>query len=929
MSRKLGIVLCIFVLAGAFASLSIVFAANDDHYYRFESTASGSTAVTDGATLRLDGTSQVKDNIGTRHANPFSTNGVNFGTYESADGSVNPVSTSEMVGAAGNSFFAKLNNANKEGLALGDFDVGSGLTFEGWFYPTGTKANAYDNARLITKRSTWHAGTFWAHLNAEGGITFGVYPFCNEDQDYDTNKPNICEYHEWRSSDDKVDWSKWNYIAIVWKKNTNKVEFYIKPAGDALFHETVTNPYYFGFLPNTSDAVTIGYNADFDKGFQGYMDEVKVSNYSKVKYELLVNQGNTIVPSNGDFITQLDPTGDANIPTFGSFNRHVVEIKGMYYVSYHDANQYIRIVKSADGGRTWSDLYASGNHTGDQPAAIDTDNSGRLHAVWTDGGVCRYMRFSGTPLVKDIDKTIGSCTTKFALAYNPVSDVLYMSRRDSSADVYLIQYDTSGNQISNTKLINHVGNFGTPNEYWDAQYQSIDVDASGRLHMIFTPHKWADASIVNGYERVKVMYMYSDNHGVNWKKADGTSITVPFDADNLTAATPVSSESQAWGAHVLATASHVHILYARQDGTAGEKYIRLNRSTGTKEKDYYIPGLNTHSVLAADPNSSKLYIVSEDDGRPSLFASTDSGDSWSLYSHLLVPPTEDVYFFTSALQRVTGGSVLAIHTDYGHISGARAVNFYKFRVDANHQYRFEHTASGATAVSDGASLRLDGTWQIKDSLGSARHGNAVSANGINFGTYESAAGAVTPVPSGEIKGASGNSYFASLDNDNDEGIDVGDFDMDAGLTIEGWFRPTGNKPDAYYNARLVTKRTAWQSGNFWAYLNSDGGVTFGVYNSSNQYQWISSTNKVDWTKWNYVAITWQKNSNKVDFYIKPLGGSLFTETVTNGSYTGTFPNTSDTVSIGYTAGFDLGYEGYMDEVKLSDYKMRREELSLP
>lgn len=929
MKRRHGVALFLFILAAASVSLATVFAANDNHYYRFESTASNSTAVTDGATLRLDGTSQIQDSIGTLHANPFSTNGVNFGTYESTSGAVSPVPIGEIAGATGNNFFAKLNNANKEGLSLGDYDVGSGLTFEGWFYPTGTKANAYDNARLITKRSAWQPGNFWAYLNAEGGVTFGVYAFCNEDQDYDTGKPNICTYHEWSSSANKVDWTKWNYISIVWQKSTNKVDFYIKPAGSALFHETVTNTSYFGFLPNTSDTVTIGYNAGFDRGFEGFMDEIKVSNHTKVKYELLVNQTDNIVPSNGDFLMQLDPTGDANIPTFGAFNRHVAEINGMYYVSYHDANQYIRIVKSADGGRTWSDLYASGNHTGDQPAVIDVDNNGRLHAVWTDGGTCRYMRFSGAPLVKDIDKTIGNCTTKFAMVYNPVADVLYMSRRDNSADAYLIQYDTSGNQVSSTKIINHVGTFGQPVEYWDAHYQSLYVDAAGRLHMIFTPHKWADASITAGYERVKVMYMYSDNHGVNWKKADGTNITVPFDANNLTAATPASSESHAWGASVLATANHVHILYARQDGTAGEKYIRLNRSTGVKEKDYYIPDINVHSVLIADPNSNKLYIATEENNRPSLFVSTNSGDSWGLYSHLLVPPTEDLHTFTSALQKVSGGSILAINTDYGNLSGARIVNFYKFRVDANQQYRFENTASNTTAVSDGASLRLDGATQIKDSLGSSKHGTTVSANGVSYGTYESAVGAVTPVAFSEIKGAAANNYFANLDNDNDEGISLGDFDLDSGLTIEGWFRPTGNKANAYSNARLVTKRTAWQSGNFWAYLNANGGVTFGVKNSGGEYEWISSNNKVDWTKWNYVAITWTKNSNTVDFYIKPAGSALFSETITNGSYTGTFPNTSDTVSIGYNAGFDLGYEGYLDEIKLSDYKMRRAELSLP
>lgn len=273
-------------------------------------------------------------------------------------------------------------------------------------------------------------------------------------------------------------------------------------------------------------------------------------------------------------------------------------------------------------------------------------------------------------------------------------------------------------------------------------------------------------------------------------------------------------------------------------------------------------------------------------------------------------------------RRVVSGllSLILVGTALGWPTTVLAAN-------ASHQYRFEATASGTTAVTDGASLRLDGPSQIKDSL-ATRHGNPVSFNGTSWGTYESAVGSVVPVPATEIAGVTSNSFFANLDNDNDEGIDLGDFDVGAGLTIEGWFFPKGLQSDAYNSARLVTKRTSWQNGNFWAALNANGGVTFGVFTSSTYYEWYSSNNKVDWTKWNYIAVTWQKNTNKATFYIKPSGGTLFTETITNSSFAGTFANTSDTVSIGYSAGWDRGFEGYVDEVKLSDYAMSQSELSL-
>lgn len=886
--------------------------ANMDHYYRFESTHSNSTPVTDGATLRLDGANQITDDLGARRGNPVSSDDIHFGTYENAVSAVNPVSASEIAGPASNNFFAKLNNSNDEGIDLGEFDVGYGLTIEGWVYPTGYKPGAYSNARFVTKRSGWQPGNFWSYLNADGGVTFGVYTSTG--------------YYEWSSSADKVDWAKWNYVAITWGKGSRAVDFYIKPEGEALFHETITNLSYdiAGTFPNTSDTVTIGYNANFDAGFDGYVDEVKLSNYRKVKDELLVEHTPDAAQSSGDFIAEIDPTGDSNLPTFGSFNQHIAEIDGIYYASYLDEDQYIHIVKSADGGETWSDLYASGNHKGDQPAVLAADNDGRLHAVWADVNVGRYMRFSGSPLTLDIDKTVGECGTKFSMVYNARDDVLHWSRREAG-DLYVVTLDTSGDVVSSTELVDFVGTWGDPGDpYWDAHYHSLYVDPAGTVHLIYNPHEFPTATT---FIRRKILYMYSDDAGVTWNAADGTSASIPFDTDDYSQATEISDEAEATIGSVLATDEHIHILYyGSVDDSPVLKYVRLNRSTGDEEKNYGIPNMSLHSTLVADPDSDKLYIAGEENNRPSLMMSTNSGDSWNLFRHLLVPPSMDYYFSTTAAQHVVEGSIVALTTDIRD-PGVRKVKFYKFKLGEDHEYRFESTAANTTAVTDGASLRLDGANQIKDSLG-ARQGNPNSANEIQFGTYESAVGAVNPVSAGEIAGAPSNNFYAKLNNSNDEGIDIGDFDAASGLTIQGWVYPTGNKQDAYNNTRFVTKRSGWQPGNFWSLLNASGGVTFGVYSSSDVYEWHSSADKVDWTKWNYIAITWNKNSNKVDFYIQPAGEALFHETITNGSYSGTFPNIADTVTLGYNPNFDLGFEGYLDEVKVSNYKMRQDELSV-
>lgn len=378
--------------------------------------------------------------------------------------------------------------------------------------------------------------------------------------------------------------------------------------------------------------------------------------------------------------------GEVNIPTFGSFNRHVAEINGTYYVSY-DNNSYVHIVKSTDKGHTWNDLYSPNGHECILAPVIDIDKKGRLHVIWEDlHGKGHYMRFSGEPLKLDIDKEAGSCNTKYSMIYSNVDDVLYWSRREGM-DLYIVKLDTEGNIISKTCLVLGVGKWGNGEEHWDAHYHSMYTDGKGRLHLIYCPHVWPDSSDATKYIRRKVLYMYSDDQGSTWRRADSRIIELPFNAnDFINGGTEISTEEYGYTTAILANLKHVHILYQTRNSPNDylEKYIRLSRDTGKIEKRYVIEGLSLHASIIEDKKSDTLYIFGECNSVPILYASYNNGDSWEIISQINYKPFEGgIYLAATACPTVTEDeSIIGITTNFDRGTNAiREVLFVKYNID--------------------------------------------------------------------------------------------------------------------------------------------------------------------------------------------------------------------------------------------------------
>ncbi len=454
-----------------------------------------------------------------------------------------------------------------------------------------------------------------------------------------------------------------------------------------------------------------------------------------------------------------------NYPTFGSFNVHAVEIRGVYYVALVDTDangvSHVVVKQSDDGGQTWADFIPSsrGMLTIEQPPVVVADAVGRMHMGWTaPNGKGNYAvygattedpdRLAPTPLVWRQD--VGNSNAKFAMAYNPTADCVHWSRRNGSGDMELYSMQLTGSQSTGytlswriTPLITHVGNCNT--DYWDAHYQSLFVDGLGRLHLIYTPHHWPNGSCDSSrYERVNVGYMYSDDAGRTFQRADGSPIALPARADNFTSAGTMLASANGttiWGASLYADKQHVFILY--HDSRISTHYcVRLERETGLEQARSVVRGMPQHMAFAADPLTGNLYLFAGDQ----LVASFDEGGDWSF---ILAndPPSGAQYFASTAYPLVTSHrQVIGLMTDVvtGPEGSARDAIFAAFPLNlllegpypnvAGHKNHFDvylgskpdhvvrlygsySTGNAAIPECPGVSLNLGAPWRL---LGESR-----------------------------------------------------------------------------------------------------------------------------------------------------------------------------------------------------------------
>lgn len=561
----------------------------------------------------------------------------------------------------------------------------------------------------------------------------------------------------------------------------------------------------------------------------------------------------------------------------------------------------------------------------------------------------------------DPSEDSGAVRDKVSFAYDPVHERFYLSGRDRSAVYLFVREFTLDDaddpvypmsRVTEHRLVDQYGHSpdymetaGIIDTHMAGEYSSLYVDEDGRLHMIYNMVLRESIGYnrsLRGLDWVKAMYLYADwdtakNGGLgglgDWHRADGTILPIPSKAIDfvnggiLISTTPayanISSITSATGPDGQ---KYVHILDTYSN------YTRIKQSTG-EMTHAVIPGSTAYGTLVKGNVPGKLYMFGALLNKPALYETSDNGDSWSVGAMIDRTTQKGTYTHAVAMQTLTSdGRIVGLIGDMGSPTNTSSSVFSDVlfaSYDVNHldgmstHFTFETTVSGNIPANNDP-LSKDETEHAPRQIKNATPMNGLQGKAAGAGKYRTAAGGAAPVPAGEIKGAAGNDVYAVLPDFTD-GISLGNIAVvGTGITIEGWILPDSSA------GLLAGKRSGStiRNGDFYLQFNANHVLDFTVYTSATQYYiWHSSPNMISSSGWTYVAVTWDTDSNQVTFYSKEPGKEMIAETVTHTQQPSGFDvNNTDEVTIGYNSGWNAGYKGLIDEVRISGFSRKPEEL---
>lgn len=333
---------------------------------------------------------------------------------------------------------------------------------------------------------------------------------------------------------------------------------------------------------------------------------------------------------------------DGNSVGYSTFQSNkqsvVVNDNGIFTVHVHSTtnpltydNQTWYLKRSTDNGRTFTTVYTGTTYAGSP--CIETDSLNNLYLVNITSNInIDFLKFDNT------DYTTPSITTSTAISYaskhNMVLDdvnnkLYYFIGRGA-----MIIFNKSGSVLTPYTTILATGTNA------HCMYLSATLDNSGNLYVAWTTQKLLGPIIY--YD---IHWMKSTNSGVSFTKADGTPIVLPVVDDDTGPTDAISLPAEAGGNVWLSSWTFVNDrLHAAYwvDGVC-QKYARINPSIGAQEQNYSIHNsvspnvdggfIRIKSGTLGSPTD--LYFLTTTNGRtdPTLYKTTDNGDSWSIYAN--------------------------------------------------------------------------------------------------------------------------------------------------------------------------------------------------------------------------------------------------------------------------------------------------------
>ncbi len=442
--------------------------------------------------------------------------------------------------------------------------------------------------------------------------------------------------------------------------------------------------------------------------------------------------------------------GGIRVP-FQSHNQKVVQNDYGIFATRGDRESvpgHFWLNRSTDGGRTFATVYEEAYSV--NPPTLETDEANNLYLIFprSDSSGTRFMKFAPgnytTPVVNDDTGAAGS-GGKFASCYDRTRGMLYHATQTG----YFLGFTKTGSQPL-TKRVWIGGSTGS-----GPSYPHLFVDEGGVIHYTMTT---ADSAGAIPYETIR--YVKSTDGGNNWKKMDGTAVSIPVSCDpDSPNSTQINLEDEdtlnTWLGNMHVKNGKVHFQYNTSGVTpVRQHYMRFNATTGVREIDSYtdwgnqwgnpaIQSSQGDGLFASNPNdpTGPLFAVGRHYGSSSqlrlvALVSYDNGSTWQ--NHAITPTSGSGDLSNTLLNNVGGCRTL---TPDGKVIGSLAAD--KPQWATVYFYQFQASVP-ADVIWDGST---DMTWAQPDSTswsGSTyKSGDNAKFLGSGAGTV-SVSGTVTP-----------------------------------------------------------------------------------------------------------------------------------------------------------------------------------------
>jgi len=413
--------------------------------------------------------------------------------------------------------------------------------------------------------------------------------------------------------------------------------------------------------------------------------------------------------------------------TFQSHNQKVVaNSHGIFMAYLHWQNaeytsQTWRLLRSTDGGATFSLIYEATHATA--TPILETDEEGNIYLIrvdniWDHNASARLYLFSPASNFQDprITEVPGGSCGKYAMRYDAARQQLYLFGNNERFHVIGLDGTVRGS----VQLLQAGANA-------NIMYPYLDLASDGVLHAAWTTQKHGE------YLYWDIHHMLSRDGGGTWENLDGAALALPVIADDTGPATRITLDDEfsvpTWLSNMRVKDGKVHFLYQINGAPERQHYMRYDIATHERDMDLQPQFKGDNIVLStfdgffatrSDDAGSPLYCVGEDQSRHiACLVSHDNGQTWHDYAQSTdaFPYAWSLYSIGGCREITDDGHLIGSFTDRGAANDDTTSQAYFFRISpAAHGpvtllHRWSFTSDAGDSVG-GANGTLHGSASV-------------------------------------------------------------------------------------------------------------------------------------------------------------------------------------------------------------------------